>query len=90
MRSFQRQQNEIMQNAMKVAKRIAITILACVPFLILFAYFTRNIITSDVLQIVCFILIMGVVVLIEEIVARKKEKRKKAKELLEGKKDVFK
>ena len=90
MRSFQRQQNEIMQNAMKVAKRISITILICIPFLVVFAYLTRNVITSNVLQILCFILIMGVVVLIEEIVVRKREKKKKAKEILEGTKDVFK
>ena len=90
MRSFQRQQNEIMQNAMKVAKRISITILICIPFLVVFTYLTRNVITSNVLQILCFILIMGVVVLIEEIVVRKREKKKKAKEILEGTKDVFK
>ena len=33
---------------------------------------------------------MGVAVLIEEIVVRKREKKKQAKEMLEGKKDVFK
>ena len=84
------QQNEIMQNAMKVAKRDTITILVCIPFLVVFAYLTRNIITSNILQIICFILIMGVAVLIVEIVARKREARNKAKEMLEGKKDVFK
>ncbi len=83
-------QNEIMQKAMKVAKRIAITILCCIPVMIVFAYLTRNIITSEVLQCLCFILIMGVAVLIVEIVARKKEARKQAKAMLETKKDVFK
>lgn len=83
-------QNEIMQKAMKVAKRIAITILCCIPVMIIFGYLTRNIITSEVLQCLCFILIMGVAVLIVEIVARKKEARKQAKAMLETKKDVFK
>ena len=83
-------QNEIMQKAMKVAKRVAITILCCIPVMIIFGYLTRNIITSEVLQCLCFILIMGVAVLIVEIVARKKEARKQAKAMLETKKDVFK
>ena len=83
-------QNEIMQKAMKVAKRIAITILCCIPVMIIFGYLTRNIITSEVLQCLCFILIMGVAVLIVEIVTRKKEARKQAKAMLETKKDVFK
>ena len=70
--------NEMYENGMKVAKRIAITMLCCVPFLIIFAYLTRNVITSNGLQILCFVLIMGVVVLIEELVE------------VEDKKDVFK
>lgn len=78
---------ESMANAMKVAKRIAITMLICVPFMLLFAYLTRSFITSDAAQIVCFILIMGTAVLIEEIVVRKKEKAKK--EMNIEKKDVF-
>lgn len=83
-------QNEIMQKAMKVAKRVAITILCCIPVMIIFGYLTRNIITSQVLQCLCFMLIMGVAVLIVEIIARKREARKKAMEMLETKKDVFK
>ena len=83
-------QNDIMKNTIKVAKRISITILICIPFLIVFAYLTRNIITTSWLQIICFIVVMGVAVLIEEIVVRKNEARKAAKEMLEGKKDVFK
>lgn len=84
------QNNEVMQNAMKVAKRITITILVCIPFIIVFAYLTRNVITANWLQILCFTLIFGVAVLIEEVVVRKREARKQAKEMLEGKKDVFK
>ena len=60
--------NVNMQNAFKVAKRIAITILISIPFLIAFAYLTRKIITSNGLQILCFVLIMGVFVLVEELV----------------------
>ena len=86
---MRKQNNEIMQNAMKVAKRIAITILCCLPVLILFSYFTRNVITSSVVQILCFMLIMGVAVLIEELIVRKREKDKAEKEIVETKKDVF-
>ena len=84
------QQNETMKNAMKVAKRIALTMLCCVPVMGIFAYLTRNIITADWLQILCFILIMGVAVLCEEIIARTIIKKKAAEAILETKKDVFK
>lgn len=83
-----RNRDEAYKNIMKVAKRIAITILCCVPVMGIFAYLTRNIITADALQIVCFMLIMGVAVAVEEIVVRKKEKQKE--EIVETKKDVFK
>ena len=79
--------NEMYENGMKVAKRIAITMICCVPFLIIFAYLTRNVITSNGLQILCFVLIMGVAVLIEELIARRKKKNKVE---VEDKKDVFK
>lgn len=68
--------NQQFNNLLKVGKRIAITMLVCVPFLILFGYFTRNVITQNWLQIIIFIVIMGVAVLIEEIIARKREKKK--------------
>ena len=68
--------NPQFNNLLKVGKRIAITMLVCVPFLILFGYFTRKVITQNWLQIICFIVIMGVAVLFEEIVARKREKKK--------------
>jgi len=79
--------NEAVNNIMKVAKRIAITILCCVPVMIIFGYLTRSVITSNALQIVCFMLIMGVAVAVVEIVARAKEK--KQKEEIETKRDVF-
>lgn len=81
---------EIAQSFMRVAKRIAITVLWTLPFLLIFAFLMRNIITSDALQIAIFVLIMGIVVLIEELIVRAKEKRKKYSEILEDKKDVFK
>lgn len=79
--------DESVKNVIKVAKRIAITILCCVPVMIIFGYLTRNIIKSNALQIVCFMLIMAVAVTIVEVVARTKEKHKK--EEIETKKDVF-
>ncbi len=79
--------NEAYKNIMKVAKRIAITVLCCVPVMIVFGYLTRNVIKSNALQILCFTLIMGVAVAVVEIVARAKEKAKA--EEIETKRDVF-
>ncbi len=81
-------QNDMYDKAFKVAKRIGITVLCCVPVLIAFAYLTRNVIKSNALQIVCFTIIMGVAVLVVELVARKKEKTKKENQIEH--KDVFK
>ena len=80
-------QQEFINNAMKVGKRIALTVLICIPFLILFAYLTKDIITSDVAQVLIFIAVMGVAVLLEEIIVRKREKQKKEMQI--EKKDVF-
>ena len=83
--------SESYRKALKVGKRIAITILICIPFLILFAYYTRNIITADWAQILIFMVIMGLAVTIEELVAKRKEQKKEAEEILkEPKEDVFK
>ena len=68
--------DESFKNMVKVAKRIAITILCCVPVLGVFSYFTRNIIKSDALQITCFVIIMGIAVAVVEVIARAKEKAK--------------
>ncbi len=84
------QRNETYNKAMKVAKRIAITLLCCVPVLIVFAYLTRNIITSNFWQIFIFIVFMGLVVLVEELIARARIKRKQAQIDLGLKKDIFK
>ena len=64
------------KNAIKVAKRVALTIVCCIHVLIVFAYLTRNIIKYNGVQILCFMLIMGAAVLIVEIIARKREKVK--------------
>ena len=82
--------NEIYKNFMRVAKRVTITILCCIPLCAVFAYATRNIINSDFLQILGFMLIMGLGVLIVETIARKREKKKQEQSILETKKDVFK
>lgn len=80
--------NEAYKGIVKVAKRIAITILCCVPVMFLFAYFTRNVITTNGIQIICFMVIMAVAVTIVEVIARTKEKQKE--EVVETKRDVFK
>jgi len=81
------QQPEYMAQAMKVAKRIALTIACCIPVLIIFAYLTRNVITSNALQILIFMAFMGTVVAIEEVIAGKREKNKK-EQVIENR-DVF-
>lgn len=71
----------------KVGKRIALTIILSIPIVILFGYYTRNIITNSILQIICFMAIMGTAVLIEELIVRKREKQNKETEI--ERKDVF-
>ena len=78
------QQYEKSLNIKKTAKRISITILCCLPFLILFGYFTINKI-SDVAMIAIFILFMGIVILVEELIANKIANKPKVEH-----KDVFK
>jgi len=68
--------NPMYQRIMKRAKRIVITVLCCLPILILFGYFTRNIITSQVAQIAIYVVIMLVAVIIEELVTKRKEQNK--------------
>ena len=80
--------NDPYKNVFRVAKRIAITILCCIPVMAIFAYLTRNIIKSDALQVLCFMFIMGIAVAIVEVVAREREKQKE--EIIETKRDVFK
>lgn len=80
--------DDTVKSFVKVAKRIAITILCCVPVMIVFGYLTRNVITSNFAQSAIFFVFMAVVVTVVEIVARRKEKQQK--EEIETKKDVFK
>lgn len=84
------EQNETMQRGLKRAKRIAITILICIPIMVAFGYLTRNVITNNVLQCLCFIGIMAVAVLIEELIHAKHERNKALKDLVEKDQDVFK
>ena len=76
------------KKAIKVAKRIGITILCCIPIMIIFGYLTRKVISSDVVQVICFMIIMGIAVAVEEVIVRAKEKQKEQE--IETKKDVFK
>ncbi len=78
------------QNAMKVAKRIAITVICCVPIMIAFGYLTRNVITNSAVQIICFMLIMSVAVVIVELIAKRQAQKREAKKILNNDKDVFK
>ena len=82
--------NETYKKMMKTAKRIALEIIISLPICIIFAYATRNLITSDFLQIVCFMVIMAVAVLIGELAHKRKQQKKEAQEILNPKKDVFK
>ena len=82
--------NETYKNMMKVAKRIALEILISLPICIIFAYLTRNVITHDALQIVCFMVIMAVAVLVGELINKRKQQKKQAEDLLNPKKDIYK
>ncbi len=82
--------NEYLNGVKKVAKRITITMFACIPVLVLFGYFTRNVITNRALIILSFVLIMGLAVLLVELIARRREKNKSKEPIIETKKDVFK
>ena len=82
--------NDTYKNMMKVARRIAIEILISLPICIIFAYLTRNVITHDALQIVCFMVIMAVAVLIGELINKRKQQKKQAEDLLNPKKDIYK
>ena len=82
--------NNTFKNSLKVAKRIAITILCCIPVIFIFAYLTRKVITSNAVQIICFMAIMAVAVIAEEVVVRAKIAKQKEQEMVEPKRDVFK
>ena len=75
---------------MKTVKRIALTIVFTIPVIIAFGYLTRNVITSNALQIICFAAIFGLAVLIVELIYAKRQKRVEQRKVENKNKDVFK
>lgn len=82
--------SNIPENSIKKAKRIAWTVVCCIPIVIIFGYLTREVITSNALQIICFAVIFGIAVLIEELIYNKKQKEIEQKHKDNQHKDVFK
>lgn len=80
----------IPENSIKKVKRIAWTIVCCIPIVVAFGYLTRNVITENALQILCFVIIFGTAVLIEELIYSKRQKKLEAKKKDNKQKDVFK
>ena len=78
------------QNFMKVAKRIAITVVCCIPFLLVFSFLMRNKITASWANILIYLGVFLVAVGIEELIVRRREKLKAEKEKLGKSRDVFK
>ena len=78
--------DEFVKAVYKKAKRIAITVLICIPFLFVLAYLTRRVITQNWMQILMFVSILLVVVIVEELIYSSRQKRKQDVET----KDVFK
>lgn len=83
-----RPNNDAVKRIYKRAKRIAITVLICLPFLIVLAYLLRNIVTHNWMQILMFTFILAVVVVVVELIFSKKEKDKQKQEV--ETKDVYK
>ena len=82
--------DEMINRTMKVAKRIVITMCCCIPFLIIFSHLMRNILTENWQSILIYIAVMGLAVLVVELIARKRERDRARRAILEDKKDVFK
>lgn len=82
--------NNTPENTIKKAKRIALTMIFCVPLVVVFGYLTRNVITNNVVTIICFMAIFGVVVLIEELLYNRHQKKIEEKRKTNKSKDVFK
>ncbi len=76
-------------NFIRVAKRIAITVVCCIPFLLVFSFLMRNKLTASWAYILIYLGVFLIAVGIEEVIVRRKEKVKAEKEKL-GKRDVFK
>jgi len=80
------QQNNILKGAVK---RVGITILCCIPALILIGYWLQGL--NSVATIAIFVLFMGVVLCIEEYIHMKvASKRQVTKKILHKDQDVFK
>lgn len=84
-----KEDSEIFNRMMKTAKRIVVTMLCCVPFLIVIAYLCRQFLHGW-MQYLLFVAVLGLVVGVEELVFNRLVKRKEAKRIIEGNKDVFK
>ncbi len=82
-------ESEQFNKAYKTAKRLVLTMLCCVPFMIIIAFLFRESITGW-LQYLLFLGILIIAVSIEELIYHKRQKRLQAKEFIEGNKDVFK
>lgn len=82
--------NDTPENTIKRVKRIAWTIVFTIPLIIVFGYLTRNVITSNAVQVICFTVIFGLVVLIEELIYNKRQKKIEEKRKSNSNVDVFK
>ena len=67
--------NDTPENTLKRVKRITWAIVFTIPLIIVFGYLTRNVITSNAVQVICFTIIFGLVVLIEELIYNKRQKK---------------
>ena len=69
-------------------KRLGVTILCCLPVLVLIGYFLQSV--NDVLLIFIFVAVMLLAVCIVEYVHRKREQKKEVLKKLHKNEDVFK
>lgn len=73
----------------KIIKRIGLTILCCIPFLIILGYFMQGV--NSIATIFTFAVVMLIVVCVEEYITAKKTARKEVlKKTLHKDEDVFK
>lgn len=82
--------SETFNRMLKTAKRIAIEILISLPVCVEFGYLTKDVITKDFLQILCYIGFMLVAVVVGELIYRYKQKKKLAQQIENPKRDVYK
>lgn len=82
--------NTDVHNFIRVAKRISITVVCCIPFLLVFSYLMRNKITASWANILIYLAVFLVVVGLEELVVRRKEKLQAERKKSGEQRDVFK